>query len=677
VKRLVVILSLLSTGCSLHLSLKKPLLNSAFINPTEILGIDEQNPLRRVGTGNTPKVDSGVAPTDPSNPSLANGATNVPTSGTITFGGCSGATTITVTGPDSANNPPTTPSNNPAFNSQSYSGLASSTLYRVRVNCSNSFGISANLDFYFTTSTSVPAGVIGLSNIVVKGCFLTYGTDTGNNTTDYPVAALGTGNARNLLQVSGNAHLYRSTQPTLKDCTTPVNSLNVGSFVADLGLLNVNGSDQTPGTSGGIIRGAYVHPVSGEFYTAWSGAYTNLPAGLNTFARFRINGNNTLTRLGCYAYPDTMPITSYGAVKIPDSFVSTYLPAGRSLGLLGGYAASATSGNDYGPGLIAVPVPADNDCLAGQDNLIPAGTVLAKFGRNSDLGTTCHIDDNHDTGFYLGCDTSAKTITSPTPARMAETRVSYDLYNSDWDPKNGKGFFADNAGWRQTIYDDGVLAGMLVPFTTTEGYLKTTVVSTTGPGQVVLASTSTNDGLNLNPKDEIVIKSCIVGTDAGCASANANSYTVATVDTVNTSTKEVTYHSTNLDSCTSCSHAPVVGGAVYGGPIYPHAIPGWMRSTLRLQIIPLSQYAAVAQGASVDSPIYSEETSLVSMGVTALGDPSLGQGIQAGFTPGNQQTVTSVIADEASQEFVVFVKVAQLFGGSVPRSLGIVFSVIH
>jgi hypothetical protein len=633
-------------------------------------------------------------PSEPSSPQPANSATGIALTGNLTWSGCTTATAFGVIGPS------TSPSLSGATDhsslttpSHSYSGLATSTVYYWQPYCSNASGDNAGKAggtpiYSFTTTGGAAAGVVALSNLSIAGCFLTYGTDTGTLTTDYPVAMRKVGSARRYLQISGNGNVYESDEPTLKACSTAVASLNVGAYKGTWGTIAVQGSQQTPG-NGGVIRGAFVDPISSKLVIGWSGQYTNLPDGINTLAVYSMTGNPDLATQalaldGCFAYPHPMPYTSGGVVPIPASFVSTYLPAGARWGLTGGLFASATSGNLYGPSLEAVVPPTTNACAAGVDNLQSAGTVLARFVANT---TGPHCTNGTSSGPNLGC-TPSTAPTNPHPAYMSFTDYSYDLYTSDWDPYGSPkvGYYADYVSWRLGLYDDGVKAAGIAPFTASEGWITTTISASPAPtmtgtgsvgstGTMRLGSTSTNDGLNLNVGDFLGVNLCVRDVDAGCISENQKYLGIGQVTSVNTTTHDVAFTVVSPSGCTDCVNIPQVGGPVYGGPIYVSAIPGWMRSTLRLQLIDLAQWAAVIGGAAPYTPTYNEETSLYAMGVTTLGDPSAGQGIRAGFTVGSAQTVTSVVTDPANQQFVIFIKTAQ--GTDVPRSLGIVMNVSH
>lgn len=542
-------------------------------------------------------------------------------------------------------------------------------------------GVATNVaesNFDGHTAATGPS-VLQLADLSVAGCFLTYGTGTGNWTTDYPVTYRRIKDVRRYFQLGGDGHIYESTEPTLRPCRSAIDTLNVSSRVRDWGTFTVNGSSQYPNTSGsghGSVRGLFYDTTTGKLIVTWSGTYVNLPSGLNTFAVLSINDDSgTVSVDGCYAPPYRMPYTAGGVIDIPAAFISTYLPAGRRLGFLGGIFASATSGNNYGPGVLALSFPPANACAAGRDYPIPAGTKLAEYAMN-DAGATCGAAGSHESGSNLGCMPSPRQLT-PHPAIMEFTGYSYDLYPADWDPYGSpkRGYFADDTGWRFGWYDDGVKAGGVVPFTQSAGWIKTTISSTSGPGRVMLGSIDTHDGFTLNPGDAIVIQTCTPRVDAGCSTTNLLHVSVAVVDTVDKGTRAITYHAIDNSGCSTCTNTPVVGGVVYGGPVYPHGSPGWMRSTLRLQLYDPGEFATVTRGAPPYTPAYSEETSLYAMGVTTLGDPAAGHGLRAGFVAGDSQVVTSVITDPAAHQIVIFVRSAQLFNGMIPRSLGIVLNV--
>jgi hypothetical protein len=554
--------------------------------------------------------------------------------------------------------------------------------------------VGADMSLIATAIAGVaaPSSVLPMNKITVAGCFLMPGTQTGTQTTTYPVAMRRVAGARRYFQMGGDGQVYDSSEPALKPCDTPIGSLNVGSFVSTAGnggvwgSFTVNGSDHFPPTDTyALYQGLHWDEPLQKLVATWASGYTGLPPNLNSMVVLTLNsGAGTLSVNGCYAFPYTQSYTAGGVIDIPSDFVNAKLGGTKRWGLAGGIFASATSGDNYGPGLIAyAPLTGTPGC-SSTDNLQPAGVKLAEYAGNTN-GNTCSTDGTHVSGSFLGC-TPSPTVFAPHPALMQFPYGFYDLYNTDWDPCGApcgnattKGYFADNVIWRQNWYHDSVYDALVVPFTTTSGYLKTTIVSTTGPGQVRLASLDMHDGYHLNVGDSFTIKTCQTGVDAGCEVANNNEFSVVMATSVNVSTGDVTYALPEISPshCTVCNNTPIVGAPAYGGPVYPHAIPGWTRSRIFLQLWDTSQFASVIDGAPVYSPTYHEEASLYDMGVTNLGEPVAGGGIQAGFTPGSQLGVTSVVVDPAAQQIVIFIKAAQIFGGTIPRSMGIVLNVIH
>lgn len=521
--------------------------------------------------------------------------------------------------------------------------------------------------------TSNPA-LLTLSNLSLAGCFLTHEVNTGLYTTTYPMAFKRVSGVRHYYEATGDGHIEETTEPTLLDCTTAIGSLNVASVVQDWGTFTANGSDQAPG-GGGIIQGLYYDTTLGKLIVSWSGSYVNLGNGINTMAILSF-GATTLSTDGCYAPPYSMPYTGGPVVEIPSAFVTDHLSANQRWALTGGVYASATSGPSYGPNMIAiVPPSTPNACAAMTDYAISAGTTLAEYAKNN-LGATCY-------NLGLGCTVNPSVLT-PHPALSSQAIYSLDLYPEAWDPCGApcsnsptKGYFGDDHTWRSVWYADGVKEGLVVPFTGPMGWLNTTVTSSTGPGQAVLGSVDTHDGYTINVGDKMVIQTCTPGVDAGCSSANRNHESIVTIDSVNAGTLTITYTAQDNDSCSMCNHTPVAGGEALLGGVYPHGSPGFSRATLRLQIYDTAQYASVIGGSAVYSPTYTEEGSLYSMGVTSLGDPAGGQGISAGFRGPENQFVSAVLADTTAQQIIVFVKQVQFFGGTSPRSLGIVLNVAH
>src|SRR5262249_15905448 len=162
-------------------------------------------------------------------------------------------------------------------------------------------------------------------------------------------------------------------------------------------------------------------------------------------------------------------------LSIPANFVTAHLPAGKRLAWMGGIVASATSGNDYGPGLIAwdPSTLAANPCASRMDYTLGRGTTLAEDAGNANGPTA--PDRKHISGSRLGCRPSPTSLT-PRPAYLSLLSSFYDLYNTDWDPYDGHSYYGDDTAWREDMYDDTVKSAMVVGMTTTIGYLKTTVV---------------------------------------------------------------------------------------------------------------------------------------------------------------------------------------------------------
>jgi hypothetical protein len=403
--------------------------------------------------------------------------------------------------------------------------------------------------------------------------------------------------------------------------------------------------------------------VTSELLLSWSNTYA-MAGTHNTFAGATLdNATHKLNTVGCWGINGaTMPMVGTGILNIPSSFLSN-VPSGARYGVgFGVPISSYPDGVLLGPSLMAVVPPAPNQCAPNTDYLTN-GTVLSRYVQNSN-GPNCigFRTSFEEGGSGTGC-TPNTPPTAPYPAKMAFNNYSKDMYGPDWNPYNGgNGWFGFDTLFSIGWYDDGVKNGIVVPIAAPEGWANTTILASPAPtintsdvynqtGTMTVASTSTHDGLNMNPGDRIWIQTCTPGVDPGmCDTVNGHNFSSAIIDSVNVATGQVAFHIYIGTDFGSGNHKPVVGGAVYLGCVYMHGYPGCSRGTYRLQIYDPALYAQVAAGTRQPYDIsYNQEMDLNPF-VPGLGSPESGRG---GADPQVAGFPISTITDTGARQIII------------------------
>lgn len=142
-------------------------------------------------------------------------------------------------------------------------------------------------------------------------------------------------------------------------------------------------------------------------------------------------------------------------------------------------------------------------------------------------------------------------------------------------------------------------------------------------------------------------KTCTVGVDAGCATANKDDFSILNIDGVSGST--LTFHVVDPDS-SSGTHTPVVGGAVYFGALYAHGEPTMSRSTYRLLIIDPQQYANVIAGSITMSQVQASEETDLTTDVSGFGSPTIPNG---GLFQWGSHPPIAVMVDPTHQQIIL------------------------
>jgi hypothetical protein len=308
-----------------------------------------------------------------------------------------------------------------------------------------------------------------------------------------------------------------------------------------------------------------------------------------------------------------------------------------------------------------VPVPASgNACVSGTTTPNPttAGVVLASFPSDTN-GPNCF-------GSTLGCNTAGSPPGPHPPAQTAFTGYSQTFSNYWWDPYGGHGWFWGGVKFGMDWYDDGVVRGVLVPFSVVSGWATGTVLSSPAPSfnastQMGSFSTSdsidTHDGFVPHAGDAMWVQTCVPGVDSGCQAENQQDWTFVTITGVSGSGPYTfTYHAEGLDSGAG-NHVPVAGEQWSFGSFYGHGAGGGMfpRATFRLQVIDPNEYTKVLNHtyASADQPTYHEDIDAASL-FPGWGGPSTGAGVPQ--NSGNHNSLTGpswAAADPDRQQFLV------------------------
>ena len=483
------------------------------------------------------------------------------------------------------------------------------------------------------TSAQAPAPTLmSTSDITCAGVFLTPPVNTGTFSSWNPVAMRYENGNRHYFVYAGNGHVYEFPEPTLSPCNTPLTSVNrarMESWGGDWGTFPVSeATNYIPGQGATIAFGLNYDDKAGELLLNWTGTYSN--SGLrNSFAAAKLdNATHKINVRGCWGTTGWNTLyTGTGTLMIPDSFVAANLPPGVRWGVGFGGPIGQAAQISVGPTLIAMAPPPDNVCAPQTNNLVSGGLLMAQYPANAN-GPTCAF-------LGMGC-TPTRAPGNPHPAEMAFKDYSMEIYTSAWDPWNGHGWFAFDTHYTMDWYDDGVKHGVVVPMSVSEGWSNTTVLATPAPtldtstyypnGVMYVASTSTHDGLNMNPGDLLWVQTCTPGVDGpACVTVNGNHLAYMIIDAVNPATGQITFHLTSPDA--SGWHAPVPGGIVKLGCFYAHGMPTCSRYTYRLQIYDPAQYGEVLRGTRKPYDVkYTDEMDLSTF-VQGFGSPRMGKGV--------------------------------------------------
>ncbi len=552
----------------------------------------------------------------------------------------------------------------------------------------------------FTTAAMGALSLLTTADLTCAGMFLApnMGTSTGWTTT-FPTALRVTGASRTYFTMSGdNGHIAQYDEPaSLSPCSTAVGSIVQQSTFTDLGQYPTvhNANEVTPQSQGGLAWGLNYDEARDYLWMNWSATYTDLP-NANSFAAATISGGS-LHLVGCWGLNTRLgeaivtgtPMSATATIVIPEWFVDAHLPAGHNIGLgMGGNIASVTSGNSYGPSVEAIGMPSGNACAAATNTLLSPGTLLTRFPGGNTNGPNCSFFQ----GRAVGCDTSALTPTTPSPAQLQFTGYSINQYVTDWDPYGGHGWWNSFTGGVGNWYDDGQKTGLVYVIGTPAGWINTPVLASPAPTvsypniTFSVASTSTHDGHHMQAGDIIWVTTCEIGVtpngagedgipgngdDTLCEATNNNEKSFVVVDTVNTSTGAVTGHITVPDFGGG-DHKPLATtGVVWAGVVYAHGAPVPSRATILMQIYDPADLASVADGDLPSySPVAAEEIDFAATFVPQFGCP--GCAIPGMATGASAPQPTSLQVDPENHKIVVFYRNAV-----VNRSLGVVFDVAH
>lgn len=530
-----------------------------------------------------------------------------------------------------------------------------------------------------------PSAQLSLSDLSCGEVFLSPYIPTGQRTTSMPMTFRRDGGRRQFFVYGGDGHFRSFKQPLVTSaCNTPLNSIVQATYDThatrgDWGFVHMAAAgDFVPGINATFAQRAFYDAPTSTFALTWVGTYSTVPPS-NTFNRMQLDEvNHVVQTVGCYGLLDfTMARTGMGIVALPDAFVSTYLPAGRRWGVLGGAFAYATQ-NSYGPQVVAIAPPADNTCDVGVNHNIADYSVLEAHGNNA-IGPNCAVDG-------LGC-TPPVAPTTPYPAKLTFPYYSDWMYAETWDPWYISGLSGPKHGWYSWetffdvgVYDDGVKKGILVPIVTPSGWATETVLASPTPtysggiGTFSVASTDTHDGYHMNLGDTIWVQTCDIVVEPVCGGGNGRQLAIGVITAVNTGTGAITYSVISNDFGTT--HIPVPGKPVFFGGVYAHGGPTSSRSTPLWQMYSFAQWAEVLAGTREAYAVEAIEEDTMAMVIPHVGAPSSGAGIVGSAANAGYVVGPAIIPEPSAQEIVVIMNAVKFFGGE-PASLIYVVDVSH
>jgi hypothetical protein len=559
----------------------------------------------------------------------------------------------------------------------------------------------------FKSATASSTGLVQTSKITCAGTFriaVPQGsfTDFSHGITAMTFKFDTTDNKRHYFALAGDGHVLESVEPTLSPCSTAVDmtpfalaaswgtgGIDGGTYGSDWGAYPLSSNSGCPGNLTDYLPGecGQVKPAGLKWDSAnsylletWYPTYgTPASTGVNSVAAVTMNNSlHSMSLVGCWAaYPDQKMQQVGGGVIIPPAAWVTangaLLPSGpNGYWLLGlGGATGDVQLVSNGPTMMLVPVPTSgNACTNGTTTPYPtaAGVQLANFEANTN-GPTCG-------GSSPGCNTAGSPPTFPSAAKTAFTGYSSTFSPYWWDPYGGHGWFWGGTAFGMDWYDDGVVQGVLVPFSDVSGWARGTVLSSPTPTynagtSIGTFSTSdpitTHDGYSVNVGDAIWVQTCVAGTDPNCDSTNAHDWTWATITGISgTGPYDFTYFAWGPDTGTG-NHVPVPSLGWSFGPFYGHGAGGGMfpRAMFRLQVIDPAEYTKVLDGTytTADQPTYTEDIDASSL-FPQFGGPSTGTGVSQNFGGFNANTAPSWAgADPARQQFLVNISMTYCTNG--------------
>jgi len=546
----------------------------------------------------------------------------------------------------------------------------------------------------FKSAATLSTGLVQTSKITCAGTFriaVPQGsfTDYSHGITAMTYRFDTSDNKRHYFALAGDGHVLESVEPTLVSCNTAINmtpfamaaSWGTGgpdgsAWGSDWGqypLLSTSGCpgnlvDYLPGECGQVKpAGLKWDSANNYLLETWYPTYGPVYAKpKNSIAAVTLNSStHTFALTGCWAAnPDQFMQQVGGGVIIPPAAWLTANGLSASNGYWGlglGGPTGTVQLVSNGPSIQLVPVPGSgNACTNGTTTTYPtaAGVVLANFQANN-TGPTCGFSS-------LGCNTAGSPPTFPRAAQTAFTGYSSTISDYWWDPYGGHGWFWGGTTFGMDWYDDGVVQGVLVPFSDVSGWATGTVLSSPAPSfnpstQVGSFSTNdpidTHDGYQPHVGDAMWVQTCVANVDPDCDAANARDWTFVTITGVSGSGPYTfTYHAEGLDFGTG-NHVPVPNLQWWFGPFYGHGATGgtYPRAMFRLQVIDPNEYTKVLNGTypTADLPTYHEDIDATSL-FPQWGGPSTGSGVAQNFNAANSTTGPSwAAADPDRQQFLV------------------------
>jgi hypothetical protein len=508
-----------------------------------------------------------------------------------------------------------------------------------------------------------------------------------------------TDNKRHYYALSGSGHVLETVEPTLVPCNTAIASTpfalaaswgtggtDGSAYGSDWGPYPLQSSSGCPGVLVDFLPGecGQVKPAGLKWdatnsylletwYPTYGPIYDNPK---NSVAAVTMNsGAHSLTLNGCWAAnPSNYMQQVGGGVIIPPAAWLTANGLTNSTGYWGlglGGPTGTVQLVSNGPSIELVPAPTSgNACTNGTTTTYQtaAGVKLANFSANNN-GPTCGFNS-------YGCNTSGNPPTHPYAAQTAFTGYSSTISDFWWDPYGGHGWFWGGTTFGMDWYDDGVVRGVLVPFSDVSGWASGTVISSpaaTYNSSTQMGSFSTNDAIDTHDGytphagDAMWVQTCVAGVDPDCDNANARDWTFVTITGVSGSGPYTfTYHAEGLDFGTG-NHVPITGGQWSFGPFYGHGATGgtYPRAMFRLQVIDPEEYTKVFNHtyATADLPTYHEDIDATSL-FPGWGGPSTGSGVPMNSGASNSTTGPSWAgADPARQQFLVNISFTDCSGG--------------